>query len=397
VAASTKAEDAKAGARSAIDARRDDLIELSHRIHATPELGFEEECSSAWVAEVLDAAGFEVRKPAYDLPTAFVATAGHGPLTIAICAEYDALPSVGHACGHNIIASSAVGAALGLAGVVDDLGLTIQVIGTPAEERGDSSGKILLLERGAFDGVHAAMMVHPHPHDVLMPNMIAAGIFDAEYTGKEAHAAAWPELGINAADALTVAQVGIGLLRQHILMTDRIHGIVTKGGEAPNIVPAHTTGRFQVRSERIGELEALRARVIKCFEAGATATGAQLKIVGGQSPYAHVKHDVELAEIYRANAERLGRVFIDLGRASGSTDMGNVSQVVPSIHPFIGIDSSPAVNHQPEFTAACVRPAADRAVIDGAVSMAWTAIDIASNDGLRERLMTPREAARSDA
>ena len=387
----TALADAKAHARAVVDGARDDLVGLSHRIHATPELAFEEERSSRWVSDALTEGGFEVSMPAFDIPTAFVGTVGSGPLVIAVCAEYDALPSVGHACGHNIIASSAVGAGLALADLVDDFGLTLQILGTPAEERGDRSGKILLLERGAFDGVHAAMMVHPHPNDVAMPNMIAAGIFDVLYTGKEAHAAAWPELGINAADALTVAQTSIGLLRQHLLITDRVHGIITKGGDAPNVVPAHTSARYMVRSERLPELEALRRRVLNCFEAGATATGATLEIVGGEFPYAHVEHDPAMAGIYQANAEALGRSFVQLGRASGSTDMGNVSLAIPSIHPFIGIESGGAVNHQPEFTAACIQPAADQAVVDGAAALAWTVLDIATDPAQRDRLTRRKE------
>lgn len=380
----------KEGARRAIHGETEALLKLSHRIHGLPELAFEEEKSSDWVADALAIAGFDVIKPAFDMPTAFVATVGQGPLHIAICAEYDALPGIGHACGHNIIASSAVGAAIGLREFADDAGLRISVIGTPAEELGDASGKILLLERGAFGDTHAAMMVHPAPYDVLMPRMTAVATFDVEYTGKEAHAAAWPEQGINAADALTLAQVAIGLLRQQILATDRIHGIVTKGGDAANIIPAHTSARYMARSERLEDLQPLYDRVMRCFEAGALATGAQFGVIGGQSPYAHVQHDAQLAAIYGQNAEALGRSFRELGRVSGSTDMGNVSMAVPSIHPFMGIDSLPAVNHQPEFAACCVQPPADRAVIDAAVAMAWTALDIAADEPVRDRLLSRR-------
>lgn len=375
-------------ARRAVDTHRETLVALSHRIHATPELGFEEYLSSQWVADALASAGFQVIKPAFDLETAFVAKVGNGPLHLAVCAEYDALPGIGHACGHNIIASAAVGAGVALAELVDEVGITLQVIGTPAEERGDASGKILLLERGAFKDVHAAMMVHPAPVDAAMPPMSAAALFDVNYTGKEAHAAAWPQLGINAADALVIAQTAIGLLRQHIDPTDRVHGIVTKGGEAPNIVPAHTSARYMVRANKIEQLQSLRERVMRCFEAGALATGATLATQGGYSPYAQVEHDASLAAIYQRNAVELGRSFTELDRPSGSTDMGNVSLIMPSIHPFIGIDSLPAVNHQPEFAACCVRPAADRAVVDGAVAMAWTAIEIATNEIQRARLLT---------
>lgn len=378
----------KGVAREAIAAQRDSLVELSHRIHSRPELAFEEHESSKWVADALSKAGFAVTKPAYSIDTAFTATVGDGPLHIAICAEYDALPGIGHACGHNIIASSAVGAGIGLAGLASEVGLTITVVGTPAEELGEASGKVLLLERGAFEGVHAAMMVHPAPFDVLMPRMTAVATFDVQFTGKAAHAAAWPEQGINAGDAMTLAQTAIGLLRQQMLPTDRVHGIVTKGGDAANIIPAFTSARYMTRAERLEDLGPLHQRVLRCFEAGALATGAELRIVGGHSPYAHVEHDAELAGIYGRNAEALGRSFRELGRVSGSTDMGNVSLVVPSIHPFMGIDSSPAVNHQPEFSPCCVLPAADKAVMDAAVAMAFTALDIAADDNVRSRLLS---------
>lgn len=372
--------DIKSSAQQLCIALRDELVALSHRIHAHPEIGYEEEKSSAWVCDVLDAHGFAAERGAYGIPTAFVARAGSGPMHVAICAEYDALPGIGHACGHNIIAASAVGAGVALKQIADDAGLTISVIGTPAEERGNDSGKIRLLERGAFAGVDVAMMVHPAPFDAVAPKLIAASMFEVEYTGKEAHASAFPELGINAADALTVAQTAIGLLRQHILPTDRIHGIITKGGDAPNIVPAHTAARYIIRSEAIGDLGALREKVLRCFEAGAIATGATLAVIGGDKPYAEVRHDARIAAIYKRNAEALGRKFVDLGpqgeRFAASTDMGNVSLAVPSIHPLIGIDSMPAVNHQPEFTAHCITAAADQAILDGAVAMAWTAIDL---------------------
>jgi amidohydrolase len=383
--------DPKAGARERFDTVREQVIALSHRIHATPELGFEEEQSSTWLAETLADAGFAVTKGICALPTAFIARAGTGPLHIAICAEYDALPSIGHACGHNLIAAMAVGAGIAAAHVADDVGLTISVIGTPAEEVGDAGGKILLLERGAFSGMHAAMMVHPAPFDVVEMPIIAASMFEVHYTGKEAHASAFPELGINAADALTIAQTAIGLLRQHIRPTDRIHGIITKGGDAPNVVPAHTAAKYIVRAKTLGDLDEIRAKVWRCFEAGAVATGAKLEILGGQKPYAEMRHDPDIAAAYRRNSEALGRSShtpsASFARAAGSTDMGNVSLVLPAIHPAIGINSLPAVNHQPEFTAHCVTEAADKAIVDGSLAMAWTAIDLAIDPAIRNRLL----------
>ena len=383
--------DPKSAAQEHVKAMGESLVEISHRIHANPELGYEEVKASAWLAEALTDAGFAVETGICELPTAFIARAGSGPLHIGICAEYDSLPAIGHACGHNIIAATALGAAVAAAKVADDVGLTVTVIGTPAEEVGNYGGKILLLERGAFDGIHATMMVHPSPFDVVTPVVLAASVFDVHYTGKEAHASAFPELGINAADALTIAQTAIGLLRQHIRSTDRVHGIVTKGGDAPNIVPAHTTAKYMVRAQTLNELDDIRTKVNRCFEAGAIATGSTLEMVGGDKPYAQMVHDGEMAAIYKRNAEAVGRGFSNLGallqRAAGSTDMGNVSLALPAIHPMIGISSLPAVNHQPEFTAHCITEAADKAVTDGALSMAWTAIDMASDPSLRERLI----------
>jgi amidohydrolase len=383
--------DAKAGARERFNREQPSLLALSHRIHAHPELGFEEEKSAVWLSEMLADAGFTIKTGVCELPTAFIARAGSGPLHIAICAEYDALPAVGHACGHNIIAAMAAGAGIAAAQVADEVGLTISVVGTPAEEVGDAGGKILLLERGAFKGVHAAMMVHPAPFDVVEMPIIAASMFEVYYTGKEAHASAFPELGVNAADALTVAQTAIGLLRQHIRPTDRIHGIITKGGDAPNIIPAHTAAKYIVRAKTVRDLDEIRAKVRRCFEAGALATGAKLDILGGQKPYAEMQHDPDIAAAYHRNAEALGRIArtsAATDRAAGSTDMGNISLAIPSIHPAIGINSLPAVNHQPEFTAHCITEAADKAVVDGGLAMAWTAIDLATDAKVRERLLS---------
>ena len=383
--------DAKSAAQERLAFAREGLIELSHRIHAHPELGFEEERACAWLCESLADAGFSVEKGTGGLPTAFRARAGSGPLHIGICAEYDALPGIGHACGHNVIAASSVGAALAAAKVADELGLTITVIGTPAEEVGNASGKILLLERGAFAGIHAAMMVHPAPFDMLRAKIIAASMFEVHCTGKESHASAFPERGVNAADALTIAQTALGLLRQHIRSTDRIHGIITNGGSAPNVVPAHTSAKYIIRSETLDQLAELRPRVHRCFEAGALATGAKLAITGGDKPYAEMRHHESMAALYRQNSEALGRPFPDLGewetRPSGSTDMGNVSQTIPSIHPMIGINSLPAVNHQPEFAQQCITADADKALCDGALAMAWTCIDLATHREVREELL----------
>jgi amidohydrolase len=378
--------DAKEAARERVEQARDELVALSHRIHANPELGFEEEQACAWLCELLEGAGLEVERGVGDLPTAFAARAGSGPLHVVVCAEYDALPGVGHACGHNVIAAMAAGAGMALARVADDAGLRVTVLGTPAEEGG--GGKILLLQRGAFEGAHAAMMVHPSPYEQAEMPIIAVNHLQVAYTGKEAHASAYPFLGVNAADALVVAQTAIGLLRQHLRRGDRVHGIVTKGGDAANIIPAHTAGNWMVRAETLDQLQEVRDKVVRCFEAGALATGSTLELTEDPNPYSEMRHDHDLSALYQRNAEALGRSFVDRGdRGAGSTDMGNVSLALPSIHPTIGIDALPAVNHQPEFTAKCATPAADQAVFDGAVAMAWTAIDAAAGEPLRDRLL----------
>jgi amidohydrolase len=283
--------DVRSAVQNKLESLRTSIIDLSHKIHANPEEGYQETKAAAWISGMLSDAGFEVKTGICDLPTAFLAKAGKGPLHICICAEYDALPGIGHACGHNIIAAAAVGAGIAASAAAEEVGLTVTVIGTPAEENGDAGGKILLLERGAFEGIHAAMMIHPAPFDLLMPKVIAASMFDVRYIGKEAHASAFPELGINAADALTVAQTAIGLLRQHILSTTRIHGIITHGGDAPNVIPGDTAARYIVRGETLAELDRLRPRVYRCFEAGALATGCKMEIVGGDRPYSEMIHD----------------------------------------------------------------------------------------------------------
>ena len=308
---------------------------------------------------------------------------------VAVCAEYDALPDLGHACGHNIIAATAVGAGLALASVADRLGLTVRVLGTPAEEGG--GGKVLMLERGAFAGVHAAMMVHPWPSEWLTARCLAVAHYDVHYRGREAHASAAPWEGVNAQDALTIAQVAIGLLRQQLPPGDQVHGVVTKSSSAANVIPAAVTARYMVRSPTAAGLAALRPRVDACFEAGALATGCTVEYEELSPVYSHMEADPELLLAYRANAETLGRRFEadDTGAPvpTLSTDMANVSLAVPTIHPLIGIETHGAVNHQREFTAACVTPSADAAVRDGAVALAWTAIDAASDPALRERLL----------
>jgi amidohydrolase len=380
---------AKRAARRAAEDLQPALVGLSRAIHHEPELCFEEVRAAQRIGDMLDEAGFAVERGPYDLPTAVQARVGSGPLSIIICAEYDALPAVGHACGHNLIAASSLGAGMALAGVADDLGLTVTVLGTPAEEGG--GGKVLLAERGAFAGAHAAMMVHPWPEDRLVATCLAVDHIEVRYTGRAAHASASPEQGINAADAMVMAQVGIGLIRQHLRRGDQVHGIVTKGGDAPNVVPEETLARFMVRARTLEDLAVLRPRIERCFEAGALATGCALEIHNLAPTYSHMVSDAPLLAAWRSNAEELGRRYVaderEEARPTISTDMANISLAVPSIHPMIGIEADGAVNHQAEFAAACLGPSAERAVFDGAVGMAWTAIDAATDPALREHLL----------
>ena len=364
------------------------LTALSRDLYDHPEIAWEEVRSARRVAEELSDNGFDITEKYCGLDTAFAARIGSGDLQIALCAEYDALPGLGHACGHNLISAITVGAALALAPVADDLGVTLTVIGTPAEEGG--GGKIELLERGGFSGQHAAAMVHPGPVDVARARPFAVSHSHIAYTGKAAHAAAYPERGINAADAFTIAQVAIGLLRQQLPPSVRVHGMVTRGGEAPNSIPQHTEGRWYVRAETLAELAEVEPRVMRCFEAGAVASGAELCITAESKPYAEFRNDDQLLAGYQRRAIAAGRRFStgpDAMMARASTDMGNVSQVIPAIHPYIGIDSLPAVNHQPEFAAATITGAAETAITQGALALAGTIADAATRGEIRQRLL----------
>jgi len=373
----------------AVGSRSAALLDLSHKIAAQPELAFEERFASRSVGGMLRSAGFQVHEGIAGLDTAVRGDAGAGRLVLVFLAEYDALPDIGHACGHNVIAAAAVGAAIGLAAVADELDVRVVLLGTPAEEGG--GGKILLLERGAFDGIHAALMIHPGPRDLVEMPTLATTELTATYTGRAAHASAFPEQGLNAADAATIAQVAIGLLRQQLPPDARVHGIITEAGVAPNVIPERAGLRYLIRSARSAELADLQPRIEACFSAGAIATGCELAVERTMPLYEELRSDPDLAALYRARAAELGRDARHPSerarRAAGSTDMGNVSQRLPAIHPMIGVDSLPDVPHQPGFAAVCAGPEGDRAVLDGASALALAAADAASTPELRARLM----------
>jgi amidohydrolase len=377
--------DSKAAVQSRVAELAPQLLELSHWIHAHPEVAWQEFESSAHLSSFLREFGFEVTEQVAGLETAFRAEYGTGELTIALCAEYDSLPGLGHACGHNIIASSSVGAAIALASVANELDIKVVVLGTPAEEGG--GGKIVMLDRGAFDGIDVAALVHPGPVDVAEAEPFAVRHISVKYTGKAAHAAAYPEQGVNAADAFTVSQVAIGLLRQQLPNTVRVHGIVTRGGEAPNAIPEVTEGRWYIRATTTEQMNETFERIVKCFEAGALATGCTLEIHDESAPYSEFTNHPNLNDLYKDNAEIIGRVFNENDPQSrmnrASTDLGNISKVIASIHPYIGVNSGTAVNHQKEFAQACITSDADKAVLDAATAMAMTLVEIAETPELR--------------
>ncbi|QPP10230.1 M20 family metallopeptidase [Streptomyces bathyalis] len=371
--------EAKKRVQGDVESVRGELIALSESLYRNPETAWKEIESARKVAAVLHRNGFEVTENFVGLPTAFHARSGAGTKRIGFMAEYDALPGIGHACGHNLISAMSVGAAIALARRADELGITVEVFGTPAEEGG--GGKIEMLGRGAFEGLDFAMMAHPAPVDVARAVPFAVSHSAIRYTGKAAHAAAYPAHGRNAADAFTIAQVAIGLLRQQLPASVRVHGIVTSGGEAPNAIPQTTAGRWYVRAKDMDELAETEEKVRRCFEAGALATGCQLEIEPESQPYSDFRTHEPALKLYEQNAVELGRQLATGGPETqmcrASTDMGNVSQVVPAIHPYIGLDCFPVLNHQKEFADHCIGEVAERTLTDGATALAWTAVDLA--------------------
>ena len=358
-----------------IDTRYQQLGELSRKIHDNPEVAFKEKKAAAWLAEYLEESGFSVEKGICGLPTAFRGEYGKGQPAVAILAEYDALPKVGHACGHNLIATSAVAAGVASRPAVDELGGSILVIGTPAEEF--YGGKVIMAESGAFDGIDMAMIVHPGGNNRATMNTLACQTLEIEFFGRAAHAAAKPEEGINALEAMIQSYNAINSLRQHIRDKARIHGIITDGGEAANVVPAHTAASFIVRAEDDSYLDELKERVVNCFTGAAKATGAELKYRWGER-YAAMLNNLTLARLFKQNMQSLGHKM-PLGDATqwgGSTDVGNVSQLVPTIQPMAAIAPADVLLHSPEFARAAASEEGLRCILGSAKAMAMTVVDL---------------------
>ena len=380
----TNIDAAKKRAQAGVDAVAPELVRISKEIHSHPELAHEERHALAQLVPFVQAAGFAVETGVYGMETAFRGEWGHGPATIAICAEYDALPEIGHACGHNLIATSGVGAAAALVTALDPGDARIVILGTPAEEM--YGGKVVMANKGAFADIDVAIMAHPMGVDIADPPMLGVAHVDVEYHGKAAHASVAPERGINALDALVTAYQAVALLRQHIRSDARIHGIITNGGAAANIVPEHAAGIFYVRALQPKYLQDLKRRVRQCFEAGAIATGCELTMDWREDlEFAPMRNNRPMVEAYRRNGESLGTQFLDLKNIStGSSDMGNVSQIIPSIHPTFTVGQL-IFNHTPEFTDAAVTDAAHESMLKTAKTLAMTGVDLALDPDLLRR------------
>ena len=366
----------KQRAAARIDEAAAALDGLALAIHDRPELAYQERFASAALADYVAGQGLPVTRGAGGVDTAFVSdTKNGGRPTVAICAEYDALPGIGHGCGHNLIATSGVGAYLGVAAVAKELNGTIRLIGTPAEEGG--AGKVRLHAAGVFDGVDAAMMFHPADADVLDPLMVALRVLDVEFRGKAAHAAASPYAAVNALDALMLGWGAMSALRQLVRSDSRIHGIITDGGQAANIIPERAAARVVVRAADPSYLGDLRRRVLACFEGAATATGCELHYGWGEA-MDMVTTNGPMAAAFGANARALGRELGPRrgGETSGSTDMGNISSLIPSIHPFLSVSAERVPWHSRDFAAAARTPFALETMHVAAKALAFTAIDL---------------------
>ena len=368
----------------AVDRLGDELESLSRRIHDHPELGFQEFKAAGWLSDFLERQGFKVERGVAGVDTAFRGTVetGDGP-TIAILCEYDALPAIGHACGHNVIATAGVGAGAALAALRDKLPKgRVQVIGTPAEEGG--GGKVKLLRGGVFKTVDAAMMIHGFDRWIMHQDLLGIVRCRFEFTGKAAHASADPWEGVNALDAVIQTFNNVSMLRQQVRPEARIHGIVNEGGAAPNIIPEFASATFYVRAAEIDYMWALQKRVIACAEGAARATGCTLKVVEQRdNAYEPMKRNATLLELFRANARTFGVMESPESRdRMGSSDVGNVSQVIPAIQPMVQIAPEGTPIHSRAFADAAIKPLARDGMLKAAKIMAMTTCDLLANPAL---------------
>lgn len=367
-----------------LDEHREELVALSHALHADPELGGEEVRAAQRISALLSGAGFEREPTPADLPTAFCFRKGDAPMVVAICVEYDALPGMGHACGHNVNAAAALGAALALGPLAEALDVSVKVLGTPAEET--FGGKASLIDSGHFDDVALAMMAHASNHDAVGGRSLALCRWDVTFTGAPAHAAAAPDRGVNALDALVIAQTAIALARQQLPPGSVVSTITTEGGSAVNVIPERACAAIEMRSPSIDGLRVIQRRVRACLEAGALATGCTMALVRVGNDFADLRQDTSLATSYRDAMAVRGRTVRVSDAAVASTDMGNVSHVVPAIHPLLGYEVGDATPHTAAFADHGASPSADAAILDGAFGLALTAARAALDPAERARL-----------
>lgn len=365
-----------------LDSIHKQLTEVSDWMYENPELGFEEFKTSEYLVKFIESFDEKVAYPTGGLDTAFEVTYGNeGPL-IVLCVEYDALPEIGHACGHNIIATASIGAGLAIKGLVDDLGIRVKLLGTPAEEGG--GGKIILLENGNFEDAVCSMMIHPGVEDVVNPTFTTIQQYKVEFFGKDAHAAGAPEQGINALDAQIQLFVNASTYRQQMVSTNRMHGVITNGGFKPNIIPSYTSSEWYLRALNEGDLLKIESDFKNFVNAAAMSTKCEVKIESPDYRYTEIDNNKTLYDLYKENSLSVDRKMILQSEASrpglGSTDMGNISLAMPSIHPMLSIDSGDAVNHQPEYAAATLTPGGHKAIYDGAYAMGSTIIDLAEKN-----------------
>ena len=381
------ASELKQVSSSVIDEHTEELRKLGDAIWSCPELNFKEHKAHELLTNFLERKGFAVERAYTGIETAFRATFGSGKPNICVICEYDALPEIGHACGHNLIAEAGVAAGLGLKAVLESNDAPkgrLTVMGTPAEEGG--GGKEYLIRNGAFKDVDVAMMVHPTPYSAIRPQWNDRTQLEITFTGKAAHAAAFPWEGVNALDAAVMAYTSISVLRQQMKPSWRVHGVITNGGAKPNIIPEKASMSYYVRAPNKSELAELRAKVEACFKAAAKATNCSVEIVEPTPTYYEVVNNPTLATRYGENWSALGAKVVDTIDTYASTDMGNVSYVVPSIHPVYQIGSGSEVNHTREFTGVANTPGAHAETLIAAKAMAHTCIDVLTIDGLLEEI-----------
>ena len=369
-----------------IDALRPELEQVSRDIYANPEIAYEEHKAVGWLTELLKRHGFSVEVGVASTPTAFVATRrqGDGP-AIAFLSEYDALRGLGHGCGHNLIATASVGAGIALADLLDRHPGKVLVIGTPAEEGG--GGKIRLIRGGIFQEVDAAMMFHPDTRTQVLHWALAVTHMHFEFTGRAAHASGDPEKGINALDAFVMAYNGISVFRQQLREGARLHGFLKEGGTAPNIIPERTSGEFLVRARDTAYMEELVQKVKNIFQAAALATGCSVKLSFEEEPYTDLRNNMVLAGLFEENLRRVGVHSVEGApwENAGSTDMGNVSHVVPALHPTIGIAPADVPGHSQQFLEASGSLRGYQAMVDAAKALAMTGADLLADPGLVEK------------